>query len=122
MVRRKHYVYVDDTSISVRPVTEQLGRQVMSDLGMLVKVVDHVTRNGLLILYPAEDPDSPFPIELFKPALARKLVAAGAFSHKPTDWDVRAGLWIFGPGRGWCQDEAEEEAQRLLLISTDLDE
>lgn len=117
MSRRKHYVFVGDTSIAVKPVnTQEPDLQVANDLDLRVVIEGHELRNGAMALFASEDRGGLYEIDLEAPQMARTLVAMGAFDHEQTDWDVRGGLWIFGPGRGWSRDEAEEEAERLRRL------
>lgn len=117
MSRRKHYVFVGDDSIAVKPMTSQeRDLQVAYDLDLCVTIEGYELRNGAMALFASEDRGGLYEIDLEVPRMARTLVAMGALNHQPMDWDVRGGLWIFGPGRGWSRDEAEEEAERLRRL------
>lgn len=117
MARGKYYVRVADDVTVARVRTAEPDMQVTEDLAAGAIIVQGYEIRSGAILYTAEDdPDGVYATDLPRPRLAQELVNFGAFWSDDTRVDVRGGLWLFGPGRGWTHDEAAEEAQRLLSI------
>lgn len=114
MSSAKHYVWISGDEVQVRRqqwFTKDT--QIMHDLQKSVLVHHLTTARGSHLVTPVNDPDDLYTNDLSAVRLANDLLWTGALGTKER-WNVRGGVWIFGPGRGWTEKAAEAEATHLL--------
>lgn len=120
MSSAKHYIWISDDEVQVKKfiwINKDL--QIVNDLELSVVTRHYTTDRNVHLVCPINDPDDLYVNTLEPARLANELLWAGALDTR-LRWNIRAGVWLFGPGRGWTERAAEREAERLLKVAISL--
>lgn len=109
----KYYLRIDDELVTCLKVTSLDPINIVQE-----ELGDHAFEereghDGRRIFYGTADPHKIYPTPELKPRLARALGVYGFYTGEPARWPIRGALWMFGPGRGWTQEEVWAESDRI---------